>query len=59
MGKFEKIKTDCVQVNLKNVGPAFFKFISICMKVHFQCSKIILVCQEAVILPINDFALPI
>ncbi len=32
---FEKIRTDCVRINLKKVGPTFFKFISICMKVSF------------------------
>ena len=29
------IKMDCVWVNLKNVGPPFFKFISVYIKMSF------------------------
>ena len=27
---------DCIWVNLKNVGPPFFKFISVYMKISFK-----------------------
>jgi len=27
---------DCIWVNLKNVGPRFFKFISVCIKMLFK-----------------------
>ena len=30
--RLEKIQTDCILLNLKNVSPNFFKFISISMK---------------------------
>jgi len=30
--KLERIKMDCIWVNLKNVGPPFFKFISVYIK---------------------------
>ena len=33
--KLERIKLDCIWVNLKNVGPSFFKFISVFMKMSF------------------------
>ena len=32
-GKLEKIEMDCTQVNLKNIGPTSFNFVSICIKV--------------------------
>ena len=42
---------DCIWVNLKNVGPLFFKFISVYIKMSFQqVEKIILSCYVAVIL---------
>ena len=27
---------DCIWVNLENVGPPFFKFISVCIKMSFK-----------------------
>jgi len=33
--KLERIKMDCIWVNLKNVGPPFFKFISVYIKMSF------------------------
>ena len=33
--KLERIKMDCFWVNLKNVGPPFFKFISVYIKMSF------------------------
>lgn len=55
MGKTGEDKTDYIRVDLKNVGPTFFKFISICTKVSFICfSEIILVCHVTVILQIKD-----
>ena len=42
---------DCICVNLKNVGPPFFKFISKC---HLHSWKIILSCYVAVILQMKD-----
>ena len=44
--KLEKINTDCILVNLKNIGLTFFKFISI-------SSELILVRYLAVILPME------
>ena len=31
--KLERIKIDCIWVNLKNVGPPFFKLISVHIKI--------------------------
>ena len=33
--KLERIKMDCTWVNLKNVGPPLFKFISVYIKMSF------------------------
>ena len=33
--KLERIEMDCIWVNLKNVGPLFFKFMSVYIKVSF------------------------
>ena len=33
--KLERIKMDCIWVNLKNVGPPFFKFMSVYIKISF------------------------
>ena len=33
--KLERIEMDCIWVNLKNVGPPFFKFMSGCIKMSF------------------------
>ena len=33
--KLERIETDCIWVNLKNVGPPFFKFMSVYIKISF------------------------
>jgi len=33
--KLERIKMDCIRVNLKNAGPPFFKVISVYIKMSF------------------------
>ena len=33
--KLERTEMDCIWVNLKNVGPPFFKFMSVYMKMSF------------------------
>ena len=33
--KLERIEMDCIWVNLKNVGPLFFKFMSLYSKTSF------------------------
>ena len=33
--KLERIEMDCIRVNLKNVGPPFFKFMSVYIKTSF------------------------
>jgi len=33
--KLERIKMTCIWVNLKNVGPTFFKFISLYIRMSF------------------------
>ena len=33
--KLERIETDCISVNLKNVGPPFFKCMSVYIKMSF------------------------
>ena len=33
--KLERIEMDCVWVNLKNVGPSFFKFMPVYIKISF------------------------
>ena len=33
--KLERIEMDCIWVNLKNVGPPFFKFMSVYIKISF------------------------
>ena len=49
--KLGRIEMDYIWVNLKNVGPPFFKFIS---KSHLNSWKIILSCYVAVILIMRD-----
>ena len=34
--KLERIETDCIWVNLKNVGPPFFKIMSVYIKTPFS-----------------------
>ena len=45
---------DCIWVNLKNVGPPFFKFTSVYIKMSFNRWKIIVSCCVAVILKMKD-----
>jgi len=33
--KLERIEVDCLRINLKNVGPPFFKF-TVCQFIHYQ-----------------------
>ena len=33
--KLERIEMDCIWVNLKNVGPPFFKFMLVYIKISF------------------------
>ena len=33
--KLERIELGCIWVNLKNVGPPFLKFMSVCIKMSF------------------------
>ena len=33
--KLERNEMDCIWINLKNVGPPFFKFMSVCIKMSF------------------------
>ena len=37
--KLERIEMDWIWLNLKNVGPPFFKFISVCIKMSFTAEK--------------------
>ena len=37
--KLGRIEIDCIWVNLKNVGPLFFKFISVNIKMSFKHGK--------------------
>ena len=41
---------DCIWVNLKNVGPLFFKFISVYIKMSFKQVEKIILSYVAVIL---------
>ena len=34
--KLRRIEMDCIWVNLKNIGPPFFKFISVYIKMLFK-----------------------
>ena len=34
--KLERIEVDCIWVNLKNIGPLFFKFTSVYIKMSFK-----------------------
>ena len=53
--KLERIEMDCIWVNLKNVGPPFFKFLSVYIKIyHLHSGKIILSCYAALILQMKD-----
>ena len=52
--KLERIEMDCIWVNLKNVGPPFFKFMSFCVKISFTQREIILSCYVALILQMRD-----
>ena len=45
---------DCIRVNLKNVGPPFFKSLSVYKKSHLNGWKIILSCYVAVIFQMKD-----
>ena len=49
---------DCIWINLKNVGPPFFKFISVYIKMSYNKKKnswkIILSCYVAVVLKMKD-----
>jgi len=52
--KLERIEVDCIWINLKNVGPPFFKF-TVCQfkhvsNFHLHSWKIILSCYVAMIL---------
>ena len=38
--KLERIELDCIWVNLKNVGPPFFKFFSVYIKMSFTLLEI-------------------
>ena len=56
--KLERIEKDCIWVNLKNVGPPFFKF-TVCQfihvsKCHLLSWKIIPSCYVAMILQMKD-----
>ena len=57
--KLERIKTDCIWVNFKNIDPPFFKF-TVCQflhvsKCHLQSWKIIILsCYVATILQMKD-----
>ena len=50
--KLERIEMDCIWVNLTNVGPPFFKFISFSLYqiVIYTAVKIILSCYRCVAL---------
>ena len=48
--KLERIEMDCIWVNLKNVGPPFFKFSQLISKYHLHSEKIIFSCYVALIL---------
>ena len=37
--KLERIEMDCVWINLKNMGPTFFKFMSVYIKISFTQRK--------------------
>ena len=53
--KLERIEMDCIWVNLKNVGPPFFKFMSVYLsKCHLHSWKIILSCYVALSLQMKD-----
>jgi len=61
--KLERIKMDCIWVNLKNDGPPLFKF-TVCqfihvLKCHLHSWKIILSCYVAIICKLKTFGLPI
>ena len=45
---------DCIWVNLKNVGPPFFKFMSVYKEYHLHSGKVILSCYVALILQMKD-----
>ena len=56
--KLERIKMDCIWVNLKNVDQPFFKF-TVCQLIHaskclLHSWKIILSCYVAMILQMKD-----
>ena len=52
--KLERIEMDCIWVNMKNVGPPFFKFMSVYIKISFTRGKIILSSYMALILQMKD-----
>ena len=45
---------DCIWATLKNVGPPFFRFMSVYIKMSFTQLKIILSCYVALILQMKD-----
>ena len=50
--KLGRIEVDCIWINLKNVGPPFFKF-TVCIKLSLSW-KIILKCYVAMIFQMKD-----
>jgi len=56
--KLDRIEMDCIWVNLKNVGPPFFKFkvyqFILVSKCHLLSWKIFLSCYVAMILQMKD-----
>jgi len=52
--KLERSKMDRIWVNLKNVGPPFFKCYQFISKYHLHSWKIILSCYVARILQLKD-----
>ena len=45
---------DCIWVNLRNVGPPFFKLYQFISKCHLNSWKIILSCYVAMIVKMKD-----
>ena len=45
---------DSIWVNLKNVGPPFFKFMSVYIEISLTQREIILSCYVALILQMKD-----
>jgi len=59
MDKLERIKMDCIWVNLKNVGPPFSPIYGMsvytCIEMSFTQLEIILSCYVAMILLMKDY----